>query len=77
MALSGNEGSWNSSPLCQNQSCSCMKCTRTQKFQKLLNQLTLASTAVDYEERISAIVTMICVVCVYLYWHYIYVYDVE
>lgn len=63
MALNRNDVSGNSSSSCENQSCCCMKCERTQKFQKILNQLTSASRAVDYEERITDIVTMTCAVC--------------
>ncbi len=47
----------------QSQSPSCKKCERAQKFLQLLNHLTIASKAEDYEEQISATVAIISTVC--------------
>ena len=42
------------------QSCSCKKCQRTAKYNELLARLALASSMVNFEERIYATVSMIC-----------------
>jgi hypothetical protein len=47
----------------QNQPCSCKTSERTEQFLQLLNRLTAASTATNYEEQISATVKTICAVC--------------
>jgi hypothetical protein len=49
--------------ICQNQPCSCKRSERTEQFLQLLNRLTAASKATDYEEQISATVAAICAVC--------------
>ncbi|CAF3794588.1 unnamed protein product [Rotaria socialis] len=55
-----NENFWNGLHICQNQSSSCEKCERAHRFEQLLNHLTLASKAENYEERISTTVVAIC-----------------
>ena len=61
-----NESFWNGFHICQGQASSCKKCERAQKFEQLLSHLTVASKAVNYKERISATVAVICAVCVQL-----------
>ena len=56
---------------CQNQSCSCEKSERIDRFSQLLSRLTAASRATDYEEQISATVAAICTVCIQ--YNFIYV----
>ncbi len=41
----------------------CKRCERFQKFEQLLNRLTIASKAVDYVEQINATITDIYAVC--------------
>lgn len=67
MELDRKQASSNNLPSCQSQSCWCKRCKRTRKFQELLNHLTLASKATDYEERISATVALICTVNLQFY----------
>ena len=53
--------------ICQNQPCSGEKSERTELFLQLLNRLTAASKATDYEEQIFATVGAICAVCIQFY----------
>ena len=48
----------------QNQPCSCKTSERTEQFLQLLNRLTAASPATDYEQQISATVAAIYAVCI-------------
>ena len=61
-----NQSFWGGLHICQSQSSPCKKCERAQKFEQLLSHLIVASKAANYEERISATVSVICAVCVQL-----------
>jgi hypothetical protein len=50
--------------ICQSQPCGCKRSERTAQFLRLLNHLTVASTATDYKEQIFATVATICAVCI-------------
>ena len=59
---SHNINQTSSNGLCQNQPCNCKRCKRNQQYLELLNRLTEASKATDYEDRISSTVAAICAV---------------
>ncbi|CAF1554051.1 unnamed protein product, partial [Adineta steineri] len=59
-SINRNEIGVTASHICQHQPCICERSTRTNQFLQLLNRLTIASTATDYEEQISATVATIC-----------------
>ena len=67
MSSKNPEYSFNDSESCKSDSCPCRLCARTRKFQELLNRLTSASKKTNYEEEISATVSMICNVQIRLY----------
>jgi hypothetical protein len=50
----------NGSDACDNRLCSSKKCQRAQQFKQLLHWLTVSSTALNYDDRISATVDTIC-----------------
>jgi hypothetical protein len=52
------------SRICQDRPCNCKGSERAEHYQRLLNSLTEASKATDYEEKISATISAICAVCV-------------
>ncbi|CAF1459092.1 unnamed protein product [Adineta steineri] len=58
--INRNEIGVTASHICQHQPCICERSTRTNQFLQLLNRLTVASTATDYEEQVSATVATIC-----------------
>ncbi len=70
MGSKSPEYSFNDSESCKSDSCSCSRCARTRKFQELLNLLTSASKKINYEEEISATVSMICNVQIRLYRYF-------
>ncbi len=45
---------------CKTQSCSCNRCKRMRRFKELLDRLSSASKAINYEEQISSTVATIC-----------------
>ncbi|CAF1311364.1 unnamed protein product [Adineta ricciae] len=56
--LSKNQICQHSLTMLHSQSHCCERCERTQRFVKLLNQLTIASNAEDYEQQISDTITL-------------------
>ena len=59
---SGESMSSINSHTCETPSCSSQRCHRTQKFLQLLDGLSIASRAVDYEEQISTTIAISCMV---------------
>lgn len=57
-----NRNETSSDGLCQSQPCNCKRCKRNQQYLELLNRLTEASKAIDYEDRIASTVAAICAV---------------